>query len=67
VALFGALGGNHKTVVFAVDKTSVGGTFRAVAIFPIGEINIQVSLDTKPSSFDADFPQALYVDAFDAV
>lgn len=65
---FGNLGGGKKTLVLASDQTGPGGSgaFTIVATFPDQDFLLRVTVDTtKPSSFDADFPHAVYVYGFD--
>ncbi len=60
--LFNTLEGRKTTPLFAADEVATSGFFIAIASFPDRSIFIQVRQATKPSTFDADFPQAVYVD-----
>lgn len=61
---FANMGGGRKTFVLASDQTFAGGdnAFAIVASFPAEGVALRVTIpETKPATFDADFPQAVYV------
>jgi hypothetical protein len=61
-ANFVSLGGSHRTPVLVQDNVATGGGFNPVAVFAEALTAVGYNPPEKPATFDADFPQATYVD-----